>query len=338
MAGDGAGERHPRAGPAGVDLLSALRGVRLADEGADGDVHEVRIAEVALPIGERELEDLRDRMQVAVGAVPRHADVGRLGDGERFEQERALGPGAAGVHLDLLVVEAEAAGDRGHDRTAERFQVFRREQSVVCALVCEDPARDVAAIERPAHRRQPGHAVVAGRAFLVAEELQGTAEIGLDQPVTGRRDLAVRHPDCDVLRPVPEVVRVPAHVVEHHGVAGEAPGCVAHRARRHVAERHRAPALQGPEARIGGGRRHRAPYPERDLAAVAFDERIGVEGARPASDPGDGGHLPGVGEPDDHRRDPRHAHLVAVHHPEGEDGGDPRVDRVAAVLQRLESG
>ena len=110
----------------------------------------------------------------------------------------------------------------------------------------------VAAVERTAHRREPGHAVVARRALLVAEELQDAAEVGLHQPVTGRRDLAARHPDRDVLRPVPHVVGVPAHVVEHDGVAGEAPGCVAHRARRHVAEGHRAPALQGLEAGIGG--------------------------------------------------------------------------------------
>ena len=93
----------------GVDRLSALGRPRLADEGADGNVHEVRVAEVALPIGERELEDLRDRVQVVVRATPERLDAGRLGDGQRFEQERSLGPGAARMHLDLLAVEAEAA-------------------------------------------------------------------------------------------------------------------------------------------------------------------------------------------------------------------------------------
>ena len=34
------------------------------------------------------------------------------------------------------------------------------------ALVREDQARDVAAVERPAHRRESGQAVAAGRALL----------------------------------------------------------------------------------------------------------------------------------------------------------------------------
>ena len=98
------------------------------------------------------------------------------------------------------------------------------------------------------------------------------------------------------------------------------------------------PALQCLEARIGRGRHHGAPHPERHDAPVAFDERVRVERTRPASDPGDGDHLAGLGEADDHGRDPRHAHLIAAHHAEGQDRGDPRVDRIAAVLQRLECG
>ena len=193
----------------------------------------------------------------------------------------------------------------GSDLAAERFEILGREQPVVLALVREDQARHVAAVERSAHRRETRHAVAAGRALLVAEELQDAAEIGLNEPVAERGDLAARHPDGHVVRPVPHVVGVAAHVVEHDGVAGEAPARVAHRSRRHVAERHRAPALQRLEARIGRGRHHGATHAERDDALVALDERIGVERARPASDPGDGDHLAGLREADDHGRHAR---------------------------------
>ena len=262
-----------------------------------------------------------------------------LGDGERLEQERALAPRAAGVHLDLLAVEPEAARDRRDHLAAERLQIRGREQPVVLALVREDPARDVTAVERPAHRRESGHAVAAGRALLVAEELQDTAEFGLDEPFAGGGDLAAGHPDGDVVRPVPHVVGVPAHVVEHDGMAGESSGRAAHGARGHVAKRHRAPALQGLGWHASArGRHHRAPHPERHDALVALDERIGVERARPAADSGDGDHLAGLRETDDHRRHTGDAHLVAVHDPQGEDCGNPRVNRVAAVVERLEGG
>ena len=205
-------------------------------------------------------------------------------------------------------------------------------------LVREDLARNVAPVERAPHRREAGYPVTAGRAFLVAEELQGAAEIGLDQPLARRRHLAARHPDGDVIRPVAELVGVLAHVIQHDRMAWEALGGIAHRARRHVAEAHPAPALKRLEAGIGSGRHHGAPHPQRDLAAVALDERFRVERLRPAADACDGDDLAGLREPDDHRRDPRHAHLVAVDHAESEDRGDARVDGVAAVLQRFERG
>ena len=204
--------------------------------------------------------------------------------------------------------------------------------------MAENLARDVAPVERAAHRREARHAIVAGRALLVAEELQGAAEIGLDQPVARRRHLAAGHPDRDVLRPVEELVGVLLHVVEHDPMAGEALGGVAHGARRHVAKGHRAPALQRLDAGIGRGGHHGAPDTQRDRAAVAFDERVGVERPRPAADTCDGDDLAGLREADNHRRDPGDAHLIAVDHPEGQDRGDARVDGVAPVLQRLERG
>ena len=275
-------------------------------------------------------------MEVGVRAVLQVPDPGCLGNRERLEQERTLTPRAAGVHLDLLAVEAETTRHRGHDLATERLQILRCEQPLVLALMGEDPACDVAAVERPAYRRESGHAIVAGRALLVAEELQDAAEIGLHQPLTQGGDFAARHPDRDVLRPVAHVVGVPAHVVEHDRMAGEALECVAHGPRRHVAERHRAPPLQRLEAGVGRGRHHGAPHPERHDALVALDEPIRVERTRPASDSGDRDHLAGLGEADDHGRHARHAHLVAVHHPEGQDRGDPRVDGIAAVVERLE--
>ena len=144
-----------------------------------------------------------------------------LGDGKRFQQERTLAPRAAGVNLDLLAAQLKAARDRGHDLATEGLQVVRREKPVVLPLMCEDSARDVASVERMAHRREAGHAVVAGRALLIAEELQGPAQIGLDQPLARRRHLAAGHPDCDVLRPLAEHVGVLAHVVEHDRVTGK---------------------------------------------------------------------------------------------------------------------
>ena len=110
-------------------------------------------------------------MEVLVGAVPQGLDAGRLGDRERFEQKRTLAPRTAGVHLHFLAVEPEAARDRGEHLTAERFQVLRREEPVVRALVRKNVARDIAPVERAAHRRESGPAIVAGRTLLVAEEL-----------------------------------------------------------------------------------------------------------------------------------------------------------------------
>ena len=247
-----------------------------------------------------------------------------------------MAPRAAGVHLDLLAAQLETARDRGHDLATEGLQVVCREKPVVLPLMCEDSARDVAPVERMAHRREAGHAVVAGRALLIAEELQGPAQIGLDQPLARRRHLAAGHPDCDVLRPPAELVGVLAHVVEHDRVTGKAVRSVAHRARRHVAECHRAPSLQRLDAGIGGGRHDGAAHPERNGSPVAFDEGFRVERPRPAADACNRDHLAGLREADDHRRDPGNAHLIAVDHAEGEDRGDTCVDRVAAVLKRLE--
>ena len=264
----------------------------------------------------------------------RHA--GRLGDGERFQQERPLAPRAAGVHLHRLAVEAESTRDRGHDLATEGLQVRRREKAVVLPLVREDVTRDVAPVERTAHRREAGHAIAACRALLVAEELQGAAQIGLDQPLAKRRSLAVRHPDRDVSRPLAKVVGVPLHVVDHDLVAGEAVGGATNRPRRHVAEGHRAPALQRLKAGIGSGRHHGAAHADRNVAPVAFDEGVRIERPRPAADPGNRDDLAGLREADDHWRDPGDAHLIAVDHAEGEDRGNARVDGVAAVLEHLE--
>ena len=86
------------------------------------------------------------------------------------------------------------------------------------------------------------------------------------------------------------------------------------------------------------GRHHGAPHSERHDALVALDERIHVERAWPASDSGDGDYLAGLGEADDHGCPASHAHLVAVHHAQGQDGRHPGVDGVAAVVERFERG
>ena len=216
------GRGIPGRGLPGVDRLAPLHRVGVAQERIERDVHEIRVAEIAFPVGERELEGLRNRMEVRIRAVPLLAYARRLGDGKRFQQERALAPRAAGVHLDLLVAQLKAARDRGHDLAAEGLEIVRREKPVVLPLMREDLARDVAPVERMTHRREAGHAVVAGRALLIAEELQGPAQIGLDQPLARRRHLAAGHPDCGVLRPLAELVGVLAHVVEHDRVTGKA--------------------------------------------------------------------------------------------------------------------
>ena len=324
--------------PAGVHGPAPLRRVSVADQGSDGNVNKVRVAEIAFPVREGELERLGDRMQVRVRPPLLLSHARRLDDGERFEQERTLAPCAAGVDLDRLVVEPEAPGDRGHDLAAEGLEVVRREQPVVLPLVRDDLARDVAPVEPTAHRGEAGHAVVAGRALLVAEELQGPAEIGLDQPLAGRGHRAAGHPDGDVLRPVAVLVGVVPHVVEHDRMAREAVRSVAHRARCQLAKGHRAPALQRLEAGIGGGGHDGAPDAQRDRAPVALDEGLRVERLRPAADACDGDDLAGLRQADDHRRDACDAHLVAVDHAERQDRGDARVDGVAPVLQHLERG
>ena len=241
------------------------------------------------------------------------------------------------MNLDLLAAQAKAARDRGHDLAAEGLQVVRREKTVVLPLVCEDSARDVAPVERMAHRCEAGHAVVAGRALLIAEKLQGPAQIGLDQPLARRRHLAAGHPDCDVLRPLAELVGVLAHVIEHDRVTGKAVRSVAHGARRHVAEGHRAPSLQRLDAGIGGGRHDGAPQPRAEWFPRGVQCRhSAIERPRPAADACNRDHLAGLREADDHRRDPGNAHLIAVDHAESQDCRDACVDRVAAVLQRLE--
>ena len=323
---------------AGINHLAPLRRVSRAGERIERDVYEVRVAEIGFPVGEGELQGLRHRMEVGVRALLQRPDARRFGDGERFEQERPLAPRAAGVNLDRLAIEAEAAGDRRHDLAAKALKVRRREQPVVLPLVREDLVRDVAPVERAPHRREAGHAVVARRALLVAEELQCAAEIGLHQPLARRRHRAARHPDRDVLRPVAVLVGVAPHVVEHDRMAREALARIAHRARRPVAKAHGAPALQRLDAGIGRGRHHGAPHPQRNLAAVALDVGVRVERLRPAADACDGDDLAGLGEADDHGCDAGDAHLVAVDHAEGEDRGDACVDGVAAVLERLERG
>ena len=140
----------------------------------------------------------------------------------------------------------------------------------------------------------------AARSF-VAEELQGAAEIGLDQTVARRRHLATRHPDRHVLGPVAELVGVLAHVIEHDLVPGEAPPTRSAPRARHVAKRHRAPALQRLDAGVRRSRHDSTPDAQRDRAAVAFDEGVGIERLRPAADASDGHDLAGLREAEDHR-------------------------------------
>ena len=42
----------------------------MAQERIERDVHEIRVAEIALPVGERKLEGLCDRVEVRIRAVP----------------------------------------------------------------------------------------------------------------------------------------------------------------------------------------------------------------------------------------------------------------------------
>ena len=162
-------------------------------------------------------------------------------------------------------------------------------------LVCKNLAGDVATVERPAYRLEPGPTVTASRALLVTQELEDPAEVRLHQSITGFGNLTARHPDGDVVRPVTHVVAVLAQVVEHDGMAGEAPGCVLHGAPSYIPERHGSPPFQRLEAGIGRGRHDSAPHTERNVAPVPRDERVGVERARPAADSCDRDHLAGFG-------------------------------------------
>jgi hypothetical protein len=289
-------------------------------------VHEARVAVVALAVGEAELHDLGDEMDVGRRIVAERGEIVGGEQRQHLEQDRPLAPRAAGEHLDA----AEAGRERALDLGMVVLQIARGEPAAVLGVVAHHGRRQVAAIEGIARRAKPGDpSAAARRALLVHHELQRAGEIRLDEQFALAGRPALGQEDGGIVRPAAIGLGVLRDVVGHHRMHGKALARIANGGARDVAEAHGPVALERQDPRVRRCRHHRAEDAQRDHAAVLAEESLEPRGPGPAAEPADDHRLVALGEVDDHGRHARALHLVAVDHAERDARGDPRVDGIA---------
>ena len=313
-----------------MDRLQPLLRIGARQQCLHGNIDEARIAIVVLAVGEAQVHDLGQQMDVPLRIVPERLQVDFVQQREHLQQHRPLAPGTAAQHVGALEREAQRLLDLG----VVFGEILRRHQPTVLAMILRDRLGDVAAIEGVARRRQACVATVHRRRFfLVGHELDRAAEIGLHQPVAFTQRRAVAMIDRGVLRPASIVLDLVLQEGRHDGMDREAVARIADGRRRDLAEAHGAVALQRQDPGVGRRRNHGAQEAHGDRAVVVTDELLDVERLRPPAEAGDRHRLVAVGQVDQHRRDTGELDLVAVHDPERDAAGNAGVDRVAARPQ-----
>ncbi len=155
----------------GVDEIVAPPGPRLRQQAVELHVVELRIGDVAQPVGEGEL--LRLDHQVDRLRVERVVDLGVLDDVELLEQDQALAWQACLVHRVAAIGDRQRRGNVG----LVLGEVLGAQQAAPTLQVSDHPLRDVAAVKR--------------RSAVAADRFQRVGEVGLHKPVAGFERFAI---------------------------------------------------------------------------------------------------------------------------------------------------
>ena len=208
-----------------------------------------------MAIRHRQLQRLRNDVDVVGAVVSERGQVEPIQDLQRFDERGTLAPGSAGVHGEI----AEAPGHGRLDAHAEAREVLVREEAALFLHERGDLVGDVASVERVAsgadRRLAPG---AGGGPFRIDQPIERLGEPRLFEAIA----LAQARPVGLEQRPEPRRgVDHRAHVrqevrqgpLDHEPVEADLA-----RGGDHLLERHRAEALQRREPCIGCRGRHAA--------------------------------------------------------------------------------
>ena len=302
----------------------------LGQEGAHGHVDELRVAVVALAVGEDELERLGEQVDIGRRVVAERGEVVGLEQRQHLGQHRPLTPRTA--REDLVLVKARA--HRLLDLRLERGEIVVGQEPVLRCVECGDLPRDVAAIEQIARglkARLPSR--LPGPGLGVQQAADRARQVRLREHLSRFGQAPVGHEHRRARRPPRELAdRVP-QVRCHERMHRKALGGQAQRLLHDLGEAQRAVACERGDPGIGRARGDAAQDAGRDLAAAMLLEVGDARGLGPAPQPADGQHAIFLGEVDDDGRDPGQVHHVDVEHGETEAGRHARVDRIAPARE-----
>ena len=336
---------HLRPGLAGANQVPPGAGVLLGEQPPQGDVHEVRVAEVGVAVGEGQVEGLGHGVQVGGAAGAHLPQVEALQEVEGQQQAGALAPGATGVDVQVTVGGVR----RGLQADAELRQVVLREQAPLLAVEGGDLAGQLPPVEEVAGGPDAGLAVAPGAPLGFDQAPEGVPQLGLAEDLPHLGHAAVREEGGG-----------------GGGVTGEGPagaggggdGGLQLRVQgepafgqlqgrlQHLGQGHGAELGQGgePGVRRRGG--HGAGDAGGEVAPVAGEVVLQARGVGPAPQATDGDHVRGGagrraggragglrGGGDDDGGHPTEHGQLGLHHVDADPGGYPGVDGVAAPLR-----
>ncbi len=107
---------------------------------------------------------------------------------------------------------------------------------------------------------------------------------------------------------------------------------------RDLTKAHGSVPLQRGNPGVGRARHDGAEDACRNVAGVLFLKQLQRSGLRPVTQTADRYHLTSVGQIQDDRGHPGHVHHIALHDTQGNTGGDPRINRIAAGFENVKAG
>ncbi len=135
-------------------------------------VYEARIADILVPIGERQLQRLRQHVQIIRGVVPQCFQIEAFYDVQRYQQHDALRIGSALVDIVALIRRVNGIGLLG--LKARQVFITQHTAGLPVSIRCHP-------------RKRP--AIEDVRAIM-RDRIQSTAQVRLDKQISKLRRLA----------------------------------------------------------------------------------------------------------------------------------------------------
>ena len=278
--------------------------VRRVDQARPGDRDVPRVPVVGLPIGERELHRLRDRVDVFRAVVSERTEIEAVQDLQHLDQDRPLAPEGAGDDL----AGAEGSPHGRLEAHPEGRQILPRQEPTFRGVIARDGRRDVAPIERGACGGEPGPATPAARgAVLVRQVAQGPTEIRLDEPLPRPGRSSPRQEDRRRGRPAAVGRLVLADDPRDEGSEREPVPRALDRRLGDLREAEGAEALERGDPGVRGARDDGAQESLGHIPAASVAKELERGPAGPDAEPGNRRHDPALSLVDHDRGDPREA-------------------------------